>query len=145
MDNKLKRRIAAEEENINIALAALKRVARKRTKTDIELAAMGTFLSNIYKGIENIFKQLLTAKGKEVVNSGNWHKGLIKSAVKNGIISDALAVKLYAYLGFRHFFIHGYGFMLKWDRMKPLASNIDELWRDIKTCISEFVSKINNE
>lgn len=137
MDNKLRKRIAAEEENINIALNNLKKVAQKKSKTIVELAAMGTFLCNIYNGIENILKQILIAKGKKISNSGNWHKGLIKLAIKNGLISDELAVKLYDYLGFRHFFIHGYGFRLDWDRMKSLVGNIADVWEDIKNSIGQ--------
>ena len=50
MDN-LKKQIAAEEENINIALDNLKKVMKVKRRTVIELVAMGAFLSNIYNGI----------------------------------------------------------------------------------------------
>jgi uncharacterized protein YutE (UPF0331/DUF86 family) len=141
MDN-LKKQIAAEEENINIALDNLKKVMKVKRRTVIELVAMGAFLSNIYNGIENILKQILIAKGKRISNTSNWHKNLIKFSVEFGIISEELSAKLYDYLGFRHFFIHGYSFNLNWGRMKSLVKDINELWLELKNCISEFTEKI---
>ena len=55
----LARKIAAERENIERTLEDLKEASERNEKTVIELAAMATFLHNIYNGIENILKQIL--------------------------------------------------------------------------------------
>jgi hypothetical protein len=138
----IKKQIAAEEENINLALDNLKKVIKTRKRIVIELAAMGTFLSNIYNGIENILKQVLKAKNKKIPASQNWHKDLIRLSTECDIISKDLSNRLYNYLGFRHFFIHGYEFNLKWKEMKSLVENIDVLWREVKDCIAEFIAEI---
>ncbi len=53
----------------------------REEKTVIELAAIGTFLHNIYNGIENILKQIIVAKNVEMPMSGTWHKDLLNLLV----------------------------------------------------------------
>ena len=48
------RRIAAEKENVEKALDNLRGAMERREKSVVELAAIATFLHNIYNGIENI-------------------------------------------------------------------------------------------
>jgi uncharacterized protein YutE (UPF0331/DUF86 family) len=127
MDN-LHRRILAEKENVGIALGNLKDAMARNEKTVIELAAIATFLHNIYNGIENILKQILKAKGVDIPESAIWHKELLNLSVSEGIISDKLSDQLYEYLTFRHFFVHAYGFMLDEDHLEVLANNIPEIW-----------------
>lgn len=55
-------KIIAEIENVDISLTHLEEAMARKEKTVIELAAMGTFLHNIYNGIENILKQILYEK-----------------------------------------------------------------------------------
>jgi hypothetical protein len=33
------------------------------------------------------------------------------------------------YLGFRHFFVHAYGILLKPEKLSPLANNATKLWQ----------------
>ncbi len=127
MDN-LHRRILAEKENVGIALGNLKYAMARNEKTVIELAAIATFLHNIYNGIENILKQILKAKGIDIPESAIWHKELLNLSASQGIISENLTDQLYEYLTFRHFFVHAYGFMLDEDHLEVLANNIPEIW-----------------
>ena len=89
---------------------------------------MATFLHNIYNGIENILNQVLKAKGVRVARSETWHKDVLETAVQHRIVSETLADRLYDYLTFRHFFIHGYGFMLDDAQLRPLADDIHGIW-----------------
>jgi hypothetical protein len=59
----LARRIAAEKENVEKALQNLMEARARKDRSAIELAAIATFLHNIYNGIENILKQVAKAKG----------------------------------------------------------------------------------
>lgn len=127
MDN-LPRQLLAEKENVDMAMSNLKEALSREEKTVIELAAIGTFLHNIYNGIENILKQILKSKGIAVPKSDTWHKELLSLSVSQEILSEQLADSLYEYLTFRHFFIHAYGFMIDEDQLKDLANNISDIW-----------------
>lgn len=74
----LSKSILAEKENVEIALSNLKDAMAREEKSIVELAAIGTFLHNIYNGIENILKQILKAKEVEIPKSDTWHKRFIK-------------------------------------------------------------------
>lgn len=126
--DELNKRILAEKENVEIALGNLKYAMARNEKTVIELAAIATFLHNIYNGIENILKQVLKAKGIEIPESATWHKELLNLSVSQGIISEILSDQLYEYLTFRHFFVHAYGFMLDEAHLEVLANNIPDIW-----------------
>jgi hypothetical protein len=49
--DELQKQVLAEKENVEIALENLKLAKSRKEKTVIELAAIGTFLHNIYNGI----------------------------------------------------------------------------------------------
>jgi uncharacterized protein YutE (UPF0331/DUF86 family) len=124
----LPRQISAEVENIEAALRNLEETMERQIVTVVELAAMGTFLHNIYNGIENILKQTLKFKNIQINRGENWHKELLSLAVMHGVISDALSNELYEYLTFRHFFVHAYGFMLEEAPLKSLVQDIPGVW-----------------
>ena len=135
--DKLRKQIHAEEENVEIALGNLKRTIEREEKTVIELAAIGTFLHNIYNGVENILKQTIVAKGGELPMSDTWHKDLLNLSVSMGIVSEELSDELYRYLTFRHFFVHAYGFMIEETQLEDLVNDIPEIW-------SQFLSETEN-
>ena len=131
------RMIVAEAKNVEQALKNLQAAMKRKKKTVIELAAIGVFLQNIYNGIENILKQTFKLKGIEIPKSNTWHKDLLECSVSKHILSQNLADDLYEYLTFRHFFVHGYGSMLKEPQLDDLAKNIPDVWtrflNEIKT------------
>jgi uncharacterized protein YutE (UPF0331/DUF86 family) len=131
------RRIAAEKEKVERSLDNLKDVMDRGEKTVVELAAIATFIHNIYSGIENILKQVLKARGRDIPKSKTWHKDLLNDSVSIGIVSKKLSDELYEYLTFRHFFVHAYGFMLEEEHLKDLAGNIPTIWL-------EFLSAAEN-
>lgn len=142
MDN-LKKRILAEKENVEIALNNLKYTMERKEKTVIELAAIGTFLHNIYNGIENILKQILIANDVEIPRSATWHKDMLNRAISMQIISEKLSDELYEYMTFRHFFVHAYGFMLDEARLEELADRIPEVWSQFLLELDIFFKRMN--
>lgn len=133
----LTKEILAEKENVEEALNNLKEALARTNKSVIELSAIAAFLHNVYNGIENILKQTLKVKGIKIPKTETWHKDLLNTSASNGIISGKIADELYEYLTFRHFFIHGYGFMLDEKQLEGLASDIPNIW-------SRFLSEIEN-
>jgi uncharacterized protein YutE (UPF0331/DUF86 family) len=134
MDN-LPRQIIAEVENVEVVLKNLQEAMDRKVKTVVELAAMGTFLHNVYNGIENILKQSLKFKGIQITSGDNWHKELLNLAVVHSVISLDLSDELYEYLTFRHFFVHAYGFMLEEAPLESLVDNIPGIW-------AKFISEV---
>jgi len=134
----LARKIAAEKENVEKALYHLRDAAARKDKSTIELAAIGTFLHNIYNGIENILKQILRANGTTIPRSQTWHKELLDRSVSTGIIPEALSDELYEYLTFRHFFVHAYGFMLEDTHLASLTSDIPGVWAQFLSAIEKY-------
>ncbi|MCZ7357178.1 MAG: hypothetical protein O8C66_14725 [Candidatus Methanoperedens sp.] len=135
----LPEQILAEKENIEAALDNLKTAMARSDKTVIELAAMATFLHNMYNGIENILKQILLIEDIEVPKSETWHKDLLNRSLSAGIISKKLSDQLYKYLTFRHFFVHAYGFMLDEKQLEGLANDIPDVWQQFLLEIENFL------
>ena len=135
--DELQKQILAEKENVEIALENLRLAKSKKEKTVIELAAIGTFLHNIYNGIENILKRVVVASNVEIPSSVTWHKDLLNLSLSMGIISEKTCDDLYKYLTFRHFFIHAYGFMLEEVYMEDLMNDIPDVW-------SRFIKEIED-
>jgi hypothetical protein len=141
--DQIKESCEAEFENIDATLAELALIAKpdKPAYSTGELAALATFIHNFYSGIENILKRMLALKKKKAKEGAAWHKDLLNASVEAGIISPDLRVILAKYLSFRHFFIHGYGFALKWEALQPLVTNIDSTLQDFKTSINKQFEK----
>lgn len=140
----LSRKIAAEKENVERALDNLKDVMGRKEKSVIELAAIATFLHGIYNGIENILKHILKAEGTELLKSETWHKDLLNTSVSIGIIPEKLSDEIYEYLTFRHFFVHGYGFMLEEAHLENLARNIPSVWSQLLSAIEIYCRTPDN-
>ncbi|MCK4938324.1 MAG: hypothetical protein KAR85_06950 [Methanosarcinales archaeon] len=136
--DELQKQILAEKENVEIALENLGLAKSKNEKTVIELAAIGTFLHNIYNGIENILKRVVVAGNVEIPVSVTWHKDLLNLSLSMGIISEKTCDELYKYLTFRHFFIHAYGFMLEEVYMEDLMNDIPDVWSQFLKEIKDF-------
>ena len=138
------RQVAAEKENVEKALSNLRDAMGRREKSVVELAAIATFIHNIYNGIENILKQVLKAKGTEIPKSDTWHKDLLNLSVSLGIIPEKLSDDLYEYLTFRHFFVHAYGFMLEEAHLENLANNITNVWLQFLSVINKYCQTSGN-
>lgn len=139
------KQILAEKQNVEAALDNLKKTMARTKKSVVELAAIGTFLHNIYNGIENILKQIARLKSVEIPKSDSWHKDLLNLSVYKGIISEQLSDQLYEYLTFRHFFIHSYGFMLEEKHLEGLATNIHNVWMRFISEISSGIGEIQDQ
>lgn len=138
----LARKIATEKQNVEKSLDNLKDARERKEKSIVELAAIATFLHNIYNGIENILKQVLKAKGTEIPRSETWHKKLLDFSVSLGIVPEKLSDPLYEYLTFRHFFVHAYGFMLEETHLEDLANNIPGTWSEFISAIEKYCQNL---
>jgi len=138
--DELSREIEIEKGRILTTLKALKDALEREERTIIELAAIATFIHNIYNGVENILKRILKSKGITIPRSETWHRDLLNSSVTNKIISYELSRRLEEYLAFRHFFTHGYGVMLDEEKLIPLAENLPAVWENFESEINKFLN-----
>lgn len=139
----LKKDILFEQDQIGILISKIKEI--EDNITEVNTVALGAYLMNFYNGIENIMKRCAKEYYKKIPETNDWHKQLLQQSYghdKNPLFSKEVADKLYNYLVFRHFLIHGYSFNLNRNKMISLIDNIDELWRVIKSQVAEFINKI---
>lgn len=121
MDDEYKEYQIAEKQAMERTLELLSKGLSREAKEELDYAGIATYLHNLYGGVENILKHTLKHCGIRITPSESWHKELLMAAVNHGIVSESLADQLRDYLKFRHFFIHGYGFMLEPELLMPLA------------------------
>lgn len=145
--NKLKEDITYELGQIQKVVNTIEEL-RKEIKGEApdttQKAAMGTHLMNFYSGIENIFKRVAKDYYGFFPTGDAWHKELLELSGqgfkdKKAIVDQNTINSLSDYLGFRHLFIHGYSFVLDWNIMNPLINNIDNIWKNIKLQIENFL------
>ena len=115
--------IAQEKRHIDETIRRLSKTLSKKRMAENDVMAISVMLHNVYMGIENILRRILELHEIQINKTGTWHKDLLGKALEKGVITEELWRTLYKYLQFRHLQMHGYGYMLKWENMKPLALN----------------------
>jgi len=142
----LKKDLLFEQGQVDLVISKIRGIKDLKI-TEVNTAATATYLMNFYNGIENIMKRCAKEYYGKIPKGDDWHKQLLLQSnlhhkSKISLFEQETVDKLYNYLTFRHFFIHGYGFKLNWEKMESLVENIDELWKDIKRQLSTFISSI---
>lgn len=136
---------SAEKQAMERTLELLAKGLSRESKEELDYAGIATYLHNLYSGVENILKHILKRCGIRTAQSEAWHKELLMAAVNHGIVSEALADQLRNYLRFRHFFIHGYGFMLEPELLIPLAEKAKIVFSQFFEEIESYISKPRKE
>ncbi|MBU0600228.1 hypothetical protein KKB84_02610 [bacterium] len=135
----------AEKQAMERTLELLSKGLSRESKEELDYAGIATYLHNLYGGVENILKHTLKNCGVRITPSETWHKELLIGAVKHRIVSESLADQLRDYLKFRHFFIHGYGFMLEPELLMPLAEKARLVFGQFFEEIKLYISKPRKE
>ncbi len=135
-------KVHAEMENITKVLVEIEKVKDTPTKELVVLVGIGGYLQNVYTGMENILKQLLSHKNIPISDTPTWHKDLLGLSVKHSFITKETADKIDEYRVFRHFFTHAYGFLIDEAKLKPLMDSISDIYSEFKREIDKYLSKI---
>lgn len=117
----------------------------KQEKTEYSLseqAAVAAFLVNVYSGVENILKQMLVFDRLDISDSPSWHEKVLKKAIEIGILTPDLFQVFSKYLAFRNFFIYAYIFNMNWDETKILVEALNDVLKNFKTEIEEYIQTI---
>jgi len=135
----LKEKILCEIDNIDKVIENIKNAKPMKDLNNLEVMGISALIQNFYSGIENILKQIFNEYNYIIPNNPTWHKSLLTDSVKYHILSESISLKLNNYLGFRHFFIHGYGYNIKKEFLKPLVDDIFYIYEDFKKEISKYL------
>ena len=114
----------------------------------IEMTASAQVLHSFYNGIESIIVLFFKYMNEKLPNDNKWHKTLFEMAYGDNskniqIFRNEIKKKMEDYLLFRHFIRHSYSSELKWNQMKPLVIEINEIWEMVKTDFGIFIK--NNQ
>lgn len=116
--------------------------------TMVEVTAAGGFLHNFYNGLENIFKRILKFNKIKLEENHKWHKELLKKFCDNenrfAFLDHSIHDDLLEILKFRHVFVHGYGFHLDWELLKPLIKKALESYRRFKPLCNSYILSLRN-
>lgn len=128
-------------------LSSLANTIDHENTDNFQKTALGVFLMNFYVGVENIIKRVSKDYYLTTPKGNSWHKELLELSYnppmgKIPVFDKNIIDKLSPYRGFRHVFVSGYGFKLRFELMVSLIDNIDTLWIDIKNAIKEFCGKV---
>ena len=124
--------------------------ARQGTPDLVEMTAVASVLHSFYTGLENIFKCIAEDVDKTVPTGDRWHRRLLDQMMTNSdareaVLSTATAQRLVEYLGFRHYYRHGYSFFLDWEKLRELVVPLDEAWEATRGELSRFVEWLHLE
>lgn len=145
--------IAVELEAIEMTvdeLVALQRDTAHREPTTREKTAAAAFLAQFYNGLENIFKRIYRYHGLDLPTGETWHVELFQSFCTPGhsdlpqLFEEDLAAALAPYRRFRHVVFHSYGFQLDWSRMADGVENIEKIFEQIKSSLSDYLRSVDD-
>jgi hypothetical protein len=138
-------------ESILQELSALRKDVAEREPTVREKTAAATFMAQVYGGIENILKRICYFNSIPLPTGDTWHTDLFKRfcvpAYKSlpPLFDESLALAMAPYRKFRHVVYHGYGFQLDWDRMKEGIENIDDIYLQFKSKLSDYLRLLEKQ
>lgn len=113
-----------------------------------KLRVYGSILHDFYTGIEKIFRKIAIEMDEELPEGLSWHSELLERMdlsiedVRIQVIEKDLKRKLYEYLRFRHVFRNVYGFDLKWEKMRHLVIELEEIFNELESSIEKFLDFI---
>ena len=110
-----------------------------------KLRVYGSILHDFYTGIEKIFRKIAIEMDEELPEGLSWHSELLERMnlsiedVRIQVIEKDLKRKLYEYLRFQHVFRNVYGFDLKWEKMRHLVIELEDVFNELDSSVERFL------
>jgi hypothetical protein len=110
----------------------------------IETAAASAMLHSFYTEIEKILKLIAREWDCQLPSSDSWHKELLtqmSQATTNrpAILSASLVAALSEFLAFRHLFRGASIVLMRWEKLSPLVSKVDQTYELVTFEIRAFL------
>jgi hypothetical protein len=111
----------------------------------VEVTALGSVVHSFYSGLENVFSLIARRIDGQLPNDPNWHRVLLAQMAtttdqRPALLSTDLHRILSDYLGFRHFYRHGYSYFLDWDKLERLVMPMPVVWEQTKQALTHFLT-----
>ncbi len=125
------------------------RVEYSQTSSRIVLRAIASILHEFYTGVEHIFERIAVQLYQTMPRGNTWHTDLLlqmateQQGVRPPVIDESLRVRLKAYLDFRHFFRHAYGYTLEWERLHVLVEALPATLTDVRSQVTTFFERFS--
>jgi uncharacterized protein YutE (UPF0331/DUF86 family) len=132
----LAEQLAAIREVIGLLQDTLKNAVWEHT----HLTAAGTYLGNIYMGIESCLKMSLESDGCRIAKDDRWHRTLLELASEKDLIPLNEYKIVRGMLAFRHFFVHGYAPTLREHDIRQNAAEAINCFYNIEDRLKERYS-----
>lgn len=147
MSDKLTKQLSLERESIRHLIETHHSLLEKCISSEpspIEMSALGAVLHSFYNAVENIFKRIVLECDKNIPQGEQWHSALLDSmtrpsASRTAVLPVDMAETLQDYLAFRHVFRHAYPFELRWEKMKPLVVNLENVFQRLEEHLDDFI------
>jgi uncharacterized protein YutE (UPF0331/DUF86 family) len=120
--------VASELDSLAIPLSRIVRLLAVPTWDEDQMTAFGTYVQNIYTGMERILQYLLKERGEAVPKSPMWHYELLKLGYSRGLVPTEARPVLENLMKYRHRHVHGYGHMLNEAKLRELAAPIPDMF-----------------
>ena len=118
--------VALELELLQVPLSRIVCLLELSSWNEDQKTAFGTYIQNVYAGVERIFQYLLKERGKNIPKSSMWHYELLKTSFTCGLAPSEIQTVLENLMKFRHRHVHGYGHMLDESKLRELAAPISD-------------------
>jgi hypothetical protein len=106
------------------SISEAEKLLEKNSWSRVEVAAMGVFLADIYKGIESTLRLIIEKiYGEKIAKGESWHKDLLSRARALDLIPDGIDGTIDGMRRYRHLQTHGYSVDLD---EAPLRANCPE-------------------
>ena len=134
-------------QSLRVTVDEARTMAREFTRTSptsFDLRGLGSLLHDFYTAIEDVFETIAGDINGSILDTVAWHKRLLVQMsipipeLRPAVISQALRWQLDEYLRFRHVFRNVYGYMLDWERMRPLLEKMEAVYKQFEEEIGAF-------
>jgi hypothetical protein len=104
-------------------------------------------LHSFYNGLENIFLSIAKGIDQKVPTGAQWHRDLLNQMAeatsgRGPVLTIETTHRLANYLAFRYFYQHSYSFLLSWEEMQKLVTELAEVWNQTKQGLQLFLSSL---